>query len=150
MSPKKRPGSAASKRQRGFTLLEAIVAMVLVGTAGMALFDWINVGMAGLNRVREANLRSEAMRNAVAHLDSLNPMLRPAGETDFGAYRVRWDARPLGEAQDALGYPQGIGLHQVALYETDVRIVDPDGRGWFDFRMRQVGYKQIRFPTPGA
>ena len=28
--------------QRGFTLIEAIVAMVLIASTGMALFSWIN------------------------------------------------------------------------------------------------------------
>ncbi|MFN7475909.1 MAG: prepilin-type N-terminal cleavage/methylation domain-containing protein [Burkholderiales bacterium] len=35
----------------GFTLLEAIVALVLLTTAGLALFSWINNGFDSLQRI---------------------------------------------------------------------------------------------------
>lgn len=131
-------------RQRGFTLLEAVVAMVLISSAGLALFAWINGGIIALGRVQDANARSEATLNAVEYVDRVNPMLTPEGQVSFGAYRIRWRATPITAVQDGTNYPMGIGLYQFALYDTQVTVEQNDGRSWFDFSVRQVGYKKVR------
>jgi len=52
-------------RQSGFTLLEAVVSMVLISGAGFALFGWINSNIIALNRIQETNTRSAATQNVV-------------------------------------------------------------------------------------
>ncbi|MCA3034435.1 MAG: type II secretion system protein, partial [Rhodocyclaceae bacterium] len=50
---------------RGFTLLEAIVALVLLSTAGLVLFSWINASFDGLARIEQSNARAAAELNAM-------------------------------------------------------------------------------------
>jgi len=88
---------ACAQRQRGFTLLEAVVAMVLISGAGAALFAWINSELGALARV-----------------------------------------------QDGVSYPRGVSLYQLALYDNYVTVQQTDGTRWFDFTLRQVGYKRVR------
>lgn len=129
--------------QRGFSLLEAVVAMVLISGAGYALFGWINSNIMALNRIHESNARSAATQNILEYMDSVNPMLKPEGSADLGGYRIRWKAVPISLIQDGSAYPIGISLYQLALYETAVE-VNAGENSWFRFNLRQVGYKKVR------
>jgi general secretion pathway protein I len=136
------------KRQSGFTLLEAVVAMVLISGAGAALFSWINSELGSVSRLQQSNARAEAMVNAMEFMHTVNPMLTPEGKASFAAYRLTWKAEEITQVQDGLSYPRGISLYQLALYDTPVRVINPDGTPWFDFTLRQVGYKRVRDNKP--
>lgn len=133
-----------AKSQRGFTLMEAIVALVLISATGMALFGWINSSLGSLARLRDADARAEATVNALEYMNSVNPMLIPEGRADLGAYRIRWRAAAATAAQDGANYPQGISLYQLALYDTAIRVEKMDGSPWFELTLRQVGFKKVR------
>ena len=130
-------------RQRGFTLLEAIVALVLVGSAGMALFSWINTNIAALVRVQDANARSEATLNIIEYMDKVNPMLTPEGKAALGAYAFTWRATPSSDAVDGANYPRGPSLYQLRRFNTAVS-VETAGKPWFQIELRQVGFKKVR------
>ena len=130
--------------QRGFTLIEAIVAMVLIATTGMALFGWLNSNIITLTRVQENNAESAATQNALDFIATINPMLQPEGKAPLGAYSLSWQATPSTEPRDGAGYPYGIGLYQLALYDTRVSLLKADRQAWFAFTVKQVGYKKVR------
>lgn len=129
-------------RQRGFSLLEAVVAMVLISSAGYALFGWINSNIMALNRIHETNARSEAMQNTLEYMNGVNPMLKPEGSASLGQYKIRWESKPITLLQD------GNGLYQLALYDTLVKAETGEAQPWFEFRLRQVGYKKVRELLP--
>ena len=137
-------------RQRGFSLLEAVVAMVLISGAGYALFGWINSSIMTLNSVREANARAEATQNILEYMNGVNPMLKPLGSASLGQYKIRWESKPVTLVQD------GISLYQLALYDTLVKAESAQSlqRGvefpqpWLEFRLRLVGYKKVRQLLP--
>ena len=130
--------------QRGFSLLEAVVAMVLISGAGAALFSWINTELGSVSRLQQSNAKAEALVNVLELMHTVNPMLTPEGALSFAAYRLTWKAQEVTPVQDGLSYPRGISLYQLALYDTLVRVINPDGTPWFDFTLRQVGYKRVR------
>lgn len=145
-----RQGASGSraKRQRGFTLLEAIVAMVLISTMGAALFAWINTELQALERTQAANTRAEAMVNAVEFMEAINPMLTPEGKAPFASLDLTWVAKASTPIRDGVSYPQGISLYQLAMYDTEVRVRQADGSLWFEFTLQQVGYKRVRDNKP--
>ena len=124
-------------RQSGFTLLEAVVSMVLISGAGFALFGWINSNIIALNRIQETNTRSAATQNVVEFIGGVNPMLKREGTAAFGSYRIRWKAQPITVIQDS-------GLYQLALYDTLVTVEHLEGDAWFNLRLRQTGFKKVR------
>lgn len=137
-------------RQHGFSLLEAIVAMVLIGGTGYALFGWINANIMTLNSIREANARAEATQNTLEFMSGVNPMLKPQGSASLGQYKILWDSRPITLIHDG-----GNSLYQLALYDTLVKSQRAETQPgialpqpWFEFRLRQVGYKKVRTLTP--
>lgn len=132
---------------RGFTLLEAIVALALIASAGMALFAWINTSLQSLSRVQEVNARAAATINVLEYMAQVNPMAAPQGAADLGVYRLAWNAAPISAIDDGTNYPQGLSLYQLALYETRVSVMRATG-DWFEFRLRQVGYKKVREILP--
>lgn len=132
------------RKQRGFTLIEAIVALVLIGTTGMALFGWINTNIITLNRVQETNAENAATINALEYMNSINPMVSPEGQVNLGSCHLSWKAEATTEPRDGAGYPYGISLYQLGMYQTKITIRKPDGQFWFAFTMQQVGYKKVR------
>lgn len=130
--------------QRGFSLLEAMVAMVILASAGWALFSWVNASIVSLRRVEDANARSAATTNALEYLQAVNPMQRPEGEADLGEYRIRWRASAMTRVMDGSDYPRGQSLYELALYETVVRAYKGVDEYWFEFKIKQVGFKKVR------
>lgn len=138
----------SSHKQAGFTLMEAIVALVLIATTGMALFSWVNSNVIALQRVQASNLRDAATANALQYLHNVNPMVTPAGSVTMGEYTLNWKSEALTEPRDGAGYPFGISLFQLAMYQTHVQLQTLDGKEWFDFKLQQVGYKKVRSIKP--
>jgi general secretion pathway protein I len=136
---------ADRNRSRGFSLIEAIVALALIATLGAALFAWIAASLSSLARAEEAAAQNDARLNVLAYMQAVNPMQRPEGRADFGDLRIEWRARPVREPQDQIGYPGGIGLYQVALYDTTVIARrSADQQAWFELNFRQAGWRKVR------
>lgn len=130
--------------QRGFSLLEAVVSIVLISTTGLALFSWINSNLISLGRVKETNARAETTQNALEYMAAVNPMLAPNGKTTLGDMELAWEAKLITPVKDGTGYPVGTGLWQFALYDTNVTLTQEGIRPWFSFRLKQIGYKRVR------
>ncbi len=132
----------------GFTLLEAIVAIALLGALMVPLYSLMSRNLDGLFRVGEANMRSELQLNALSLLDTVNPMDRPEGSMPLGNYVVSWKSTPVTAPVDGVGFPAGQSLYQIAMYRTDVRIFRQNARGdiapFMTFDLRQIGWKQVR------
>ena len=134
---------SAAERQAGFTLLEAIVAMVLLAITIMPLYEWVGRSLAGMARVADNAKQAEAQLSAVSILSAVNPMEEPTGTVDSGSNRVRWQSTPLSNPVDNSGYPRGVGLYQVALYRIRAEILRGDTL-WFAFDVDQMGYHRVR------
>jgi len=118
--------------------------MVLISSAGAAFFSWIGSELASVSRLQQSNARAEAMVNVMELMHTVNPMLTPEGTASFTAYQITWKTKEVTPVQDGVSYPTGISLYQLALYDTLVRVTNRDGTPWFDFTLRQVGYKKVR------
>lgn len=132
-----------NSRCRGFTLIEALVALVILGGAGMALFGWVNASIVSVRRVEEANLRSDAVANAIEYMQAVNPMRDPAGRADLGHYALEWTSAVSAPAVDGVGYPQGPSLFQLGLYETRVRASRAGDPVWFEVTLTLVGWRRL-------
>ena len=135
---------SSRRKQSGFTLLEAIVSLVLIASTGMALFSWVNSNIITLNRVQTSNAENAATLNAIEYMHSINPMTTPQGQANLGSSRLSWQAEATTDPVDGASYPFGISLYQLAMYLTKITVQKSDGQFWFAFSLQQVGYKKVR------
>lgn len=95
--------SRPSREQRGFSLLEAIVALSLLAGACMALFAWINNSLTLLQRAEVYVDASPALASAASYLKTVDLAQRPSGTFQSGDISVDWQAQAL--EQDATRPP---------------------------------------------
>ena len=88
------------ERERGFGLLEAIVAMVILGTSGLMIFSWINQNLQTATRLKDAEARAQLQLEAQSWLVSLNPALVPEGARAVGNLRLSWRSELLEPMRD--------------------------------------------------
>ena len=67
------------RRSRGFTLQEAIVALVIFSIGAVALYGWLSTSLQTLDRVQASRDRSAVMNAALDVVRRVNPMESPSG-----------------------------------------------------------------------
>lgn len=132
-------------RQTGFSLLEAIVALTILATAGLALFAAMNQSVQMAQRVETARIADSAVRNAMAWMETVNPSTTPEGEQRLGEVSLRWRSELVEPARDAMTGHLQAGLFEVGLYQVTLEL-SLDGRPLTTAQMRRVGYRQVREP----
>ncbi len=122
--------------QRGFTLLEAIVAITIFATSALGIYAWINSMMIGTARFAEIAEESTDVDNAIDYLTLVNPMERPSGTHRIGEMSLTWSSELVEPVRDGVMTPSWV----LGLYELDVTLSRP---GFEDRRLelRQVGYR---------
>lgn len=141
--------SNLKKKQDGFTLLEAIVALVLLSTIGLSLLSWLNSNLISLQRVQAAEQRATVTRNALEFIEVLNPMLQPQGQQVLGNYQLIWQAELVTDARDTIDSFYGTaGFYKVGLYAVNVEVYQQQ-QLITRFVVRQVGFEQVRKPSLG-
>lgn len=132
--------------ERGFSLLEAVVALAILAAAGLALFAAMGQSMQMVGRAEDSRTADAAMRNALAWVEQLNPMETPSGELQFLPYTVSWTSALVEPARSsATGYLQP-GLHDVGLYRLHL-VLRRDSVVVREFDVRRIGYRQVRAPA---
>ena len=145
---RRRPSSIHSRRgAEGFTLLEAIVAMVVFSLGAFALYGWLSTNVITLNRIRERQQVEAATHSALDLIRRSNPMETPEGQRRVGDMTVSWVAKPVEPPKDGSGQGGGQTLFLVGLYDVDVQMRRND-RPLQGFRVRQIGWKQVGDLTP--
>lgn len=133
------------REHRGFTLLEAIVALAILAAGGMALFAALNASLRSIERVDAASRRDTATQSALSRLEVLNPMLQPTGDEALGEWRLRWTATPVEAPRDGLTDYLQPGYFEVGLYRVEVELL-AGTRVEHRFAVRKAGWRQVRYP----
>lgn len=135
---------ALSRRQAGFTLLEAIVALVIFGIGAMSLYAWLGVNLQALQATSRAQERVVATTSALEVVRKVNPMQQDTGAIDIGGHRYAWTSRPIDGPKQAVTQLGAPTIFQVALFEVEMIVTGPDGEETERFTVRQVGHRQLR------
>ena len=141
-----RPGGTAAQAA-GFTLLEAIVAMVVFTMGAFALYGWLATNTITLERIRQRQQIEAATQSALDMIRRSNPMESPEGQRKVGDLMVTWTAKLVEPARTGSSQEGAPTLFAVGLYDVDVRVMHA-GRELGAFRVRQAGWKQLYTPEP--
>lgn len=136
---------STDRRQHGFGLLEALVALVLLSSIGFTLLAWVQQNLDGMQRMREFYAVQDARRSLAEWSQRINPMETPEGEADIGSWHARWKSQARGDPVSQMGYPGGIGLYDVALYDVEISLYrPPESKVWLVEKMAVIGFKKVR------
>ena len=131
------------KRARGFSLLEALVALTVFTVVAGSLYQWLDRALAGAARAEAHAQRLVHARNALAWAEQINPMQEPEGRVEMGQLVIEWQAEPVTEILDGAGQGQGISLFQTALYRLQLHATHREIE--LDLQVLKTGYEQVRF-----
>lgn len=127
---------------RGFSLLEAIVAIVLISSSGIALYGWINSSLMSVNRVRDVMIEQRVVRETLPFVQTINPMLLSNGYKRLGKYEISWSSTLMEPPRDGVDFPAGLSIYQLGLYNLKVTVKIEDD--FFSYEIRQVGFQKVR------
>ncbi len=131
---------AQRRRQRGFTLLEAIVALTIVGIALVPVLSFLAEASRQIQVAAESNTRAGAQQTVQAYLEVLNPMVTPEGEMPLSqTLSISWVSEPLFEPDNDVRLGGRLGTYNIGFYLVDVTVLR-EGKEWFTLRARKIGY----------
>ena len=134
---------AIPRKAAGFTLLEAIVAMVVFTLGAFALYGWLATNLITLDRIGKRQEQEVAYASALDLVRRSNPMQTPAGQRAVGDMTVFWRSIPVEDPKPNVDQAGSSGLFVVGLYLVNVRVSRGE-REIGTFRVRQIGWKQVR------
>ena len=138
----RRPPQLVSRRKvGGFTLLEAIVAMVVFTLGAFALYGWLSTNVITLNRISLRQEQEVAFASALDLIRRSNPMQAPAGQRDIGDMTVTWRSEVVEAPKPNVDQAGTNGIYIVGLYTVFVRVTR-NGRPVGNFYVRQIGWEQ--------
>jgi general secretion pathway protein I len=106
----------------GFTLLEAVVALTILGFVLLGAFTWVGNDLSALGKVRDLALEESAVQQAVAELEQVDLSAQPTGMLDWRGFRIGWRAEllaPVRQGRTATGAP---GLYDITLYAVELDV----------------------------
>lgn len=136
------------KYQQGFTLLEVIIALVVLSAALIPLFMLFSSHLDAMQRLSAENERAAATSTILNFMETVNPVESPTGEGEGGGYLYKWSTTPLLELEKK---PKG--NFQIGLYEATINVERVKDQPWFDFKVRLTGFEKVketgsRLPPP--
>lgn len=132
---------------RGFTLLEAVVAMTLFSMASIALMGWLSVNLNAIARAEAHTAALADARAGLAVMETINPLLEPRGERTLPQLTVRWQSTPIVERRPGKGPSGGTTIFDLALFELTVEVLRV-GRPAQQFTLRRAGWEAVRPVDP--
>ena len=129
----------SSKRSQGFSLLEAIVALTLVATVGLAVFSWINSLLMTVEKIETRGVKDSITRSVVEYLADINMMDAPEGDVQLGGYQLQWVSQLVEPIKKGKAGVAGVTEFKVGLYDVTVT-VEKQGEFVTEFDLRQVGF----------
>jgi general secretion pathway protein I len=140
-------------RERGFTLLEAIVALAILAAALLGAYSWVSGNIQSLIKVRALALEEAAVKQALGVVESQDLATAPQGSYRFRDFQVDWDALALEPAHPGRSTVGGMGLYDFVLYQVDLQVFAHE-RLVATPQLRVVQYERVREPgqqsEPGA
>ncbi len=113
-------------RTRGFSLLEAIVALTIVAVAIMGAYAWVAGNIVSLTRVRDLALEEAALQQALGALEQTDLGRQPAGSIRWREFRIDWQAEPIEATRPSRTGVGGTGLYELTLYHVLLSVTSHD------------------------
>ena len=128
------------KKSQGFSLLEAIVALTIMATFGIAIFSWINGLLISVDKIERNYARDAITRNVAEYLSDINVMDHPNGDISLGRHQIRWSSSLVEPIKAGKSFTGSSNEFMVGLYQTDA-VVSEGSLQVTKISFRLVGYR---------
>lgn len=136
------------RRRSGFSLIEALVALLIAALVLGAIFELQIQMVRGQQRAVDAMDQVRSQENAIALMRSVNPMVEPDGQIELpGGDTVRWTSAPKTQPKRNAGFPSGDGAFDVQLFTLTVEVQRASGRSPRPLVFDRVGWRRIDLPS---
>ena len=132
---------------RGFSLLEAVVALSIFSASTVALYSWYGTVMLGLARADEHLHAAEFYRNFESHLAMQNLTSESVGEYAANGMTAYWTASLVEPKHEGRNIAGQMGYYRIGLYRVDAELFRDDVDVPVErISTRLVGYERVRVP----
>jgi type II secretory pathway pseudopilin PulG len=134
----------------GFTLLEAIVALTIIGLTLVPAMSFLAQATRQLSAAAESNRRVAIEDTVIAFSETLNPILSPEGEIALSpTLSLRWVSTVLVDPSQSKRIGGRLGGFSLGFYAVDFTVLDGE-REWFSLTTQNVGYLPQAATMPGV
>lgn len=134
--------------RRGFSVLEALIAVAVLGIGLSALLGLRQTILRQMHAAATLETADTDIRNAMALIAEVNPMIEPAGTREISPRRiVRWRSERLTAMRRSKAYPAGDGSHDVALFRLHVTVVAQDD-ATVEYEVERLGWREADLTRP--
>jgi prepilin-type N-terminal cleavage/methylation domain-containing protein len=114
-------------RQRGFTLIEVVVALTILGLILTVIFRIFSTGLTGLAHADGLQRAAYVAEGLVAQLDAGTQPLKPGGRLEGETDGYRWQIE-AGRWADAPRQTVAIGSRQAVLARVRIAVLGDRGQ----------------------
>ncbi len=127
----------------GFTLIEAMVALVILSTALTGLFGLINTDLISLRRAEAVVASQNALQEATRQIRLQTLSNKARGQLQLPGYDAEWTAQLVEPITYGRGPRGGVGAYDHGLYDIDVSL-SSQGRSLGTWTVRVAQYQRVR------
>ena len=109
-----------SRQQRGFTLLEAIVALAVLAVSALALYAWLNSSLIILKRIDDVYRTATVVDSAVEWVATLDPYQHDKGSEEIAGMQVHWRFVPINQPRQTYDMSGNLSVNDIQLFRAEV------------------------------
>lgn len=129
-------------RSAGVSLLEMMVALVILSVGAVVVFDWLAQTNARMLVLQTQQRHTLAKMKAATFLDTINPALAPRGTQLFDDFEVDWRVSASTPVRRMLDPADAQTRFEMAVYALQVTVRWPSSET-AEFETRLAGWRAL-------